>query len=491
MALRNPQYIFGDFSPDEFSQFFVTPRSSVELPPYSGAVLCGAQAAGELPDGQDCQRIEFGVNEVIEPNGALLRTPTYSISSTLNPQAPEFILSCTTSRKIPSDIDKEVNYSSADCQYPGSALALDGSSNVEAEVLENDGVSGGLGQRERKKKEKRPPGYYSYLKDGGEGGPSTEALVNGHAGPAVPNSVGTEDVDSMGDVPPVGTPRTWGSPQDTTDFVSDAVPAGSFPGALDSGARTAGQPEGCPGANLEPSHLPAEASRDTLLRTAVAQPAVGTDTTENLGVTNGQVLESLGEGTAANGVELHTVESSDSDPAKAESGPPPADTPASAAATAPAGQSQPAKSHKPSPSATGDIEINGMVSASKIYQSNGKMVTERANCDVGNKDHSKGTKYQSHDLLYKNSVSLLELCGEAVRKATYEGEALRHKPGHPSVSVKPRPLLTCQLDESTLKKEAKEDEEEGGEEQEEGQGKDKEEEEEEVTSQGHLSWHHL
>lgn len=50
--------------------------------------------------------------------------------------------------------------------------------------------------------------------------------------------------------------------------------------------------------------------------------------------------------------------------------------------------------HKPSPSATGDTEINGMVSASKIYQSNGKMVTERANCDVGNKDHSKRTKYQ-------------------------------------------------------------------------------------------------
>ncbi|XP_059782654.1 spermatogenesis-associated protein 31D4-like [Balaenoptera ricei] len=29
------------------------------------------------------------------------------------------------------------------------------------------------------------------------------------------------------------------------------------------------------------------------------------------------------------------------------------------------------------------------------------------------------------------------------------GEALRDEPGHPSVSVKPRPLLTCQLDEST------------------------------------------
>ena len=335
-------YIFGDFSPDEFNQFFVTPRASVELPPYGGTVLCGAQAAGDLPDGHDYQRIEFGVNEVIEPSDTLPRTPSYSISSTLNPQAPEFILSCTTSKKLPDDIDKEVNYSSANCQYPGSALALDGGSHAEAEALENDGVSGGLGQRERKKKKKRPPGYYSYLKDGGEGGPSAEALVNGHAGPAVPNSVGAEDADLMGDVPMAGTPRTWGSPQDATDFVSDAGPAGAFPGALDSGARTAGQPEVCPGADSEASCLPAEAGRDTLLRTAVAQPSVGTDTTENLGVTNGQILESLGEGTAANGVELHTVESSDSDPTKAESASPPADAPASTAGTVPA--SQPAKS---------------------------------------------------------------------------------------------------------------------------------------------------
>ncbi|KAI2579963.1 USP10 isoform 4, partial [Pan troglodytes] len=50
MALHSPQYIFGDFSPDEFNQFFVTPRSSVELPPYSGTVLCGTQAVDKLPD---------------------------------------------------------------------------------------------------------------------------------------------------------------------------------------------------------------------------------------------------------------------------------------------------------------------------------------------------------------------------------------------------------------------------------------------------------
>ncbi|XP_019490742.1 PREDICTED: ubiquitin carboxyl-terminal hydrolase 10 [Hipposideros armiger] len=342
MALHGPQYIFGDFSPDEFNQFFVTPRSSVELPPYNGTVLCGAQAPDELPDGQEYQRIEFGVNEVIEPSDTLQRTPNYSISSTLNPQAPEFILSCTTSKKTPDDIDKEANYSSIDCQYPGSALALDGSSNAEAEGLENDGASGGLGQRERKKKKKCPPGYYSYLKDGSEGGISTEALVNGHANPAVLNSVGTEDAELVGDVPPLGTPRTCNSPQDSTDFISDAVHGGSFPGALDSNARTAGQPEGCQGPELEQSCLPAEAGRDSLLRTAVAQPYVGADTTENLGVANGQILESSGEGSAANGVELHTVESTDLDPAKAESVSPPADALTCVAGAAPI--SQPAKS---------------------------------------------------------------------------------------------------------------------------------------------------
>lgn len=342
MALHGPQYIFGDFSPDEFNQFFVTPRSSVELPPYNGTGLCGAQAPDELPDGQEYQRIEFGVNEVIEPNDTLQRTPNYSISSTLNPQAPEFILSCTTSKKTPDDIDKEANYSSIDCQYPGSALALDGSSNAEAEVLENDGVSGGLGQRERKKKKKRPPGYYSYLKDGSEGSISTEALVNGHANPAVLNSVGTEDAELVGEGPPLGTPRTCSSPQDAADFVSDAAHGGSFPGALDSIARTAGQPEGCQGPDLEQSCLPTEAGRDSLLRTAVAQPYVGTDTTENLGVANGQILETSGEGSAANGVELYTVESPDLDPAKVESASPPADALASVAGAA--SISQPAKS---------------------------------------------------------------------------------------------------------------------------------------------------
>ena len=57
-------------------------------------------------------------------------------------------------------------------------------------------------------------------------------------------------------------------------------------------------------------------SRNTLLRTAVAQPSMGTETTESLGVAKGQILESLVEGTAASGVELHTMESSNSAPAR-------------------------------------------------------------------------------------------------------------------------------------------------------------------------------
>eukprot|EP00069_Balaena_mysticetus_P021337 bmy_13723T0 len=158
MALHNPQYIFGDFSPDEFHQFFVTPCSS-----------------------------------------------------------------------IPDYIDTEVNCSSTDYQYPGSALALDGSTNVEVEVLENDGILGGLGQREH----------------GSECSTSTEALVNGHVNPRVQNSVGAEDAKLMGDVPLSGTPRTCGSPQDATDFGSDALPSGSFPEPSSAGPGLQGQPEGC------------------------------------------------------------------------------------------------------------------------------------------------------------------------------------------------------------------------------------------------------
>ncbi|KAJ1077494.1 hypothetical protein K5549_021571, partial [Capra hircus] len=250
----NLQYIFGDFSPDEFNQFSVT-LHALERPPHGGTVLCGTQAAGDLPDGHNYQRIEYVVNEVIEPSDTLPRTPNYGISNTLNPQGPEFVLSCTTSKKLPDDIDKEVNYSSVDCP----ALALDGSSHAGEEVIENEGISGSL--RQECKKKKPPPGYY-------------KALVSGH--PAQHSTT---------------------VPQNTTDFISDATPHWGFPRALDSGARTAEQLEGCPRADSLQGH-PAEDSCG--------------ETTESLGVTKGQILESLVEGTAANGVELHTMESLDS-----------------------------------------------------------------------------------------------------------------------------------------------------------------------------------
>ncbi|XP_075394130.1 ubiquitin carboxyl-terminal hydrolase 10 isoform X1 [Tenrec ecaudatus] len=343
MALPSPQYIFGDFSPDEFNQFFVTPRSSVELPPYSG-VLLGPHTAEESPEGPDYQRIEFGVNEVDEPSDTSSRTPSYSISSTLNPQAPEFILGCTASTKAPDDADKETDCSSSERPFPGSLAAVDGSSHAEAEGLADDGGPGSLGQRERKKKKKRPPGYYSYLKDGGDDSIVAETLVNGHAHAhtAIPNSVGSEDTEFLGDVAPLVTARTCNSPEDSLDFISDSLRDGLFPQALDSHARTAGQPEPCPLADFEQACLSTEAGQDGLLRTAVAQPFAGTDTTESLGIANGQILESSGEAPAANGVELPIVESLDAEPAQPQSTSSPADPTGLVAGSAPT--SQPTKS---------------------------------------------------------------------------------------------------------------------------------------------------
>ncbi|XP_070808930.1 ubiquitin carboxyl-terminal hydrolase 10 isoform X5 [Pituophis catenifer annectens] len=210
MAVHGAQYIFGEFSPDEFNQFFVTPRCSVELPPYNDTISCGLKSTGELHDGkkpfllhhcfpnpfevqciagEEYQRIEFGVNEVIEAGSSVLNNSDYSISSTLNPQAPEFILGCAPTPKTPSDVLGETNHNSIDCQFNDASLALDNGSNAE-----NDSFSGSLGQRERKKKKKRPPGYYSYLEDVSDGVPA-EALINGHASSPRLNSISIDDVD--------------------------------------------------------------------------------------------------------------------------------------------------------------------------------------------------------------------------------------------------------------------------------------------------------
>uniref|UniRef100_A0A8C5QK24 Ubiquitin carboxyl-terminal hydrolase n=1 Tax=Leptobrachium leishanense TaxID=445787 RepID=A0A8C5QK24_9ANUR len=301
-------YIFGEFSDDEFRQFFVTTRCTVEVMyndtfyPFFSAVFAG----------EDYQRIEFGVNEVIDLDGSLLNNTDYSISSTLNPQAPEFILGCSPTQKSPDDLLHENNFDSIDCQYSESALP-DSSGNADS-----DGTSG-TGQRERKKKKKRPPGYYSYLEGGdGEGDPG-ETLVNGHASAGGLNSISTDDPELAEDLPnSSASPRTCNSPDDSVDFNNEALSDdASLSNALDN-ARTAGQPEECSVTSLEQSCIPSDTGRESPVRTAVVQPFAGNDTTENLGVTNGQTLEAPEDGLTANGVEIHSEVSAPSEQAKQE-----------------------------------------------------------------------------------------------------------------------------------------------------------------------------
>ncbi|XP_041848265.1 ubiquitin carboxyl-terminal hydrolase 10 isoform X2 [Melanotaenia boesemani] len=214
MASYSNQYIFGEFSPDEINQFFVTPRCYVELPPFNDKVPCVSQSSGSyctpavpyimesmgLQVCEDYQRIEFGVDEVMDSKPGV-NDPLYKVSSTLNPQAPEFILGCQSAQKAP-----QTTPPAADVPDGSHFNSLDGPDS-EASALDNhqacqdiDGLSGSLGQR--KKKKKRPPGYYSYLDPSTNANSSTSAadgapvtaLVNGHALGGPHHS--TEDGDS-------------------------------------------------------------------------------------------------------------------------------------------------------------------------------------------------------------------------------------------------------------------------------------------------------
>uniref|UniRef100_A0A8C5HSV6 Ubiquitin carboxyl-terminal hydrolase n=1 Tax=Gouania willdenowi TaxID=441366 RepID=A0A8C5HSV6_GOUWI len=176
-----PQYIFGEFSLDEINQFFVTPRCYVEVSNSSSVALSDHQ--------EDYQHIEFGVDEVINSSPVGGNDPLYKVSSNLNPQAPEFILGCQSAQKAqgasptPAEILDGADFNSLD--GPDSDIsALDNHQSCQ----DMDGLSGSLGQRERKKKKKRPPGYYNYLDPatggssaGAADGPLVTALVNGHA----------------------------------------------------------------------------------------------------------------------------------------------------------------------------------------------------------------------------------------------------------------------------------------------------------------------
>ncbi|XP_078525987.1 ubiquitin carboxyl-terminal hydrolase 10 [Lissotriton helveticus] len=311
MASDSAQYIFGEFSPDEFNQFFVTPRCTVELPPFNESTLCSSQPSDDLSDGDDdYQRIEFGVTEFINADISLLNNTDYSISSTLNPQAPEFILGCTPAQKNhDDDLLDENNYESIDCQFTEHALSLDSSSNPD------EGI-GSLGQRERKKKKKRPPGYYSYLEGATDGGPP-EALVNGHVGLSGLNSISTEDLEFTSDVLASSvSPRTCNTPENSLDFNEALSDDASVSNALDN-TRTAEQPDLDSVINSEQSYIPAESGRECIERTNV-QPYAVIDTTENQDVTYGQTLECPEEGTTANGFESNTAESTCSELANQE-----------------------------------------------------------------------------------------------------------------------------------------------------------------------------
>uniref|UniRef100_A0A3Q3GM34 Ubiquitin carboxyl-terminal hydrolase n=1 Tax=Labrus bergylta TaxID=56723 RepID=A0A3Q3GM34_9LABR len=192
----NTFYIFGEFSPDEINQFFVTPRCYVEV--RSMIMVCF------YINPEDYQHIEFGVDEVMDSKSVGMNDPVFKVSSTLNPQAPEFILGCQSTQKAQQTAPPE-----ADDPDGVHFNSLDGADS-EASALDNhqacqdmDGLPGSLGQRERKKKKKRPPGYYNYLdpstgsssnnsSSAADGTPVT-ALVNGHAlsGP----HISPEDVD--------------------------------------------------------------------------------------------------------------------------------------------------------------------------------------------------------------------------------------------------------------------------------------------------------
>uniref|UniRef100_A0A4W5LMU6 Ubiquitin carboxyl-terminal hydrolase n=1 Tax=Hucho hucho TaxID=62062 RepID=A0A4W5LMU6_9TELE len=248
------QYIFGEFSPDEINQFFVTPRCYVELPPFNDKVSCVSQSSGE-----DYQRIEFGVDEVMDLEPVGVKDPLFKVSSTLNPQAPEFILG---SLSPAADVPDGAHYNSLDGPDDSEPSAMDSNQNCQ----DGDGGPGSLGQRERKKKKKRPPGYYNYLEgsgpnSGGIDGPPGKGLVNGHSlsGPHLGSQDMVGKVSSGGGLStsaPVTTAaaadslaavnqRTCDSPDESSlDFTSGAASLSDGKDAASSSSSSSSQSSG-------------------------------------------------------------------------------------------------------------------------------------------------------------------------------------------------------------------------------------------------------
>ncbi|KAJ8252716.1 hypothetical protein COCON_G00220280 [Conger conger] len=237
MAARSNQCIFGEFSADEFLQFFVTPRCYVELPPFNERASSLSQSSGSYCPppvpyatdtvrlqvcGEDYQHIRFGVDDVMSVDGVV--KDGLKVCSTLNPQAPEFILGGPGSQRPPhSPRCGSTEPPPADAGRLGPDLA---------------GAPGSLGQRERKKKKKRPPGYYNYLEDQGPGGhyledqgPGGHYLEDeGVGGPGGPGGPGLVNGHALG--------VTELAPEDTAGDVGVAERGSPAPGASAAGVRT-------------------------------------------------------------------------------------------------------------------------------------------------------------------------------------------------------------------------------------------------------------
>ncbi|CAJ0959284.1 unnamed protein product [Ranitomeya imitator] len=159
------------------------------------AVSAGKGMGGTLyakcPAGDDFPRIEFGVSEVIDVDAALIGNSDYSISSTLNPQAPEFILSLQPrTQKSPDDLlpRKQCNCDAVDGQYPDAALPT--AVAMQTVTVHPRRESG-------KRRKKGPPGYYSYLEGVGDG--PVETLVNGGMPPPQDPAVSAQTKPELGD----------------------------------------------------------------------------------------------------------------------------------------------------------------------------------------------------------------------------------------------------------------------------------------------------
>ncbi|XP_035008902.1 ubiquitin carboxyl-terminal hydrolase 10 isoform X4 [Hippoglossus stenolepis] len=316
MASHSNQYIFGEFSPDEINQFFVTPRCYVELPPFNDKIQCVSQTS------EDYQRIEFGVDEVMDSKPIGVNDPLFKVSSTLNPQAPEFILGCQSAQKAQQTASPE-----ADLPDETDFNSLDGPDS-EVSAMDNQACQdmdpGSLGQREKKKKKKRPPGYYNYLDPSTghssntvDGTPMT-ALVNGHAlggphhsaededGKALlgaelstpgPVSTATTAAVAAAKFSPSSTAnqRTCDSPDDSSlDLTSGAASlsdGNNATSSCSSSSQSRGMTEGPRTADQQPDHLAPESpelsdtphspcSKSPLpASTAVATPSVATSIT--------------------------------------------------------------------------------------------------------------------------------------------------------------------------------------------------------------------